>query len=79
MDATEKLLLGSILLMLFLYITAIPFAQYYDSLEDLSFKNQEGSLVAGIQMTASVGLLIILVIFLMAHRINKYKPIREWI
>lgn len=78
MDSVDRFLLGSIVMMFLLYLLAVPFVQYYDSFEGLEEGTNEirweKALVADIQMTASVGFIIILILLLAGYRLEKRWP-----
>ena len=78
MDGTEKFILGSIAVMFILYASALPFAQHYNSIEGLeegtSETMWEKAYMAELQLTTSFGSAVILILFLIVYRVNKWKP-----
>lgn len=78
MDTVDRFLLGSIAVMFLLYLSAMPFVQYYDGFEGLEEGTNEikwdKALVADIQMTASAGFIIILILLLAGYRLEKRWP-----
>ncbi len=74
----KKFLLGSIALMLVFYAVAVPYANYYSTLETPSEAQTEHALVMGLQMTNCFAMAVILLGLLAYLWISeRYKPNRQ--
>ena len=60
MGGFRRFLLASISLSFLLWVSAIPFVQYYSGLQTLSEIQREKAFVAGIQVTGAAGMLLVL-------------------
>ena len=78
MDPIEKFLLGSVALMMLLYLSALPFVDYYNHFKNLddgvNERKWQHAHALTLQLTTSFGSAIIFLIFFLLYRINKWKP-----
>ena len=73
----KKFLLGSIVLMLIFYAMAVPFVDYYSTVENPGEAQMEHALVMEMQMTNCFAMAVILFAFLAAVLFSgRYKPNR---
>jgi hypothetical protein len=71
----KKFLLASAALMLLFYAMAVPFVQHYSSLESPGEYDMEHALALELQMTSSLGLALVILVFLAALWVyERYKP-----
>ena len=74
----KKFLLGAIVLMLVLYAMAVPYVNYYSTLENMSEVHMEHALVMGLQMTSCFAMVLIILGLLAYLWISEcYKPNRQ--
>jgi hypothetical protein len=76
MDPAEKFLLASIGIMFMLYLSALPFVQYYNGLETLTLNKEERLIPLDLQLTSSFSSLTILVLMLIFYRADVRWNIR---